>query len=141
MVIGLAHGGISTRDMEKSIDFYTRLLGGRVIMEIEEPKGTPWIVAVQFPDGSCVELFYPRPEQFPLGTALGRNHLAFRVEDIQALHRLLLDEGVPVTVAPRVARDGNLQMWCTDPNNYPVEFLQYVPDCPQLKSGPVVKLS
>lgn len=141
MVIGLAHGGISTRDMEKSIDFYTRLLGGRVIMEIEEPKGTPWIVAVQFPDGSCVELFHPRPEQFPLGTALGRNHLAFRVEDIQALYRLLLDEGVPVTVVPRVARDGNLQMWCTDPNNYPVEFLQYVPDCPQLKSGPVVKLS
>lgn len=140
MVTGLAHGGISTRDMEKSIRFYTGLLGGRIIMEIEEPKGTPWIVTVQFPDGSCVELFYPRPEQFPLGTALGRNHLAFRVEDIQALYRRLQESGVPVTTPPRIARDRNWQMWCQDPNGYPVEFLQYVPDCPQLRQGPAVKL-
>ena len=141
MVRGIAHTGISTRDMGKSIVFYTSILGGRVIMEIEEPKGTPWIVTVQYPDGTCVELFYPRPEQFPLGTELGRNHIAFRVGDIHDLHQKLLDSNVEVTVPPRIARDGNWQMWCIDPNGYPVEFLQYTSGCPQLCPGPVVKLS
>lgn len=136
MVTGLAHAGISTRDMEKSVIFYTEIMGGTIILKIEEPKGTPWIQLVQFPDRSCVELFYPRPEQFPLGTQLGRNHLAFRVDDIHALHQKLLDHQVPVTTAPRIARDGNWQMWCTDPNGYPVEIMQYTEGCPQLGYGP-----
>lgn len=140
MVIGLAHSGLSTRDMEKSIQFYTQILDGRIIMEIEEPKGAPWIVTVQFADGSCVELFYPRPQRFPLGTALGRNHLAFRVDDIQALYRRLSDFRVPITSPPKIVRDGNWQLWCTDPNGYPVEFLQYLPGCPQLTKGPKVTL-
>lgn len=135
MVIGLSHSGISTRDMPASIDFYTRILGGNVIMEIEEPKGTPWIVTVQFPDGSCIELFYPRPDRFPLGTELGRNHIALRVADIYAAERILNENNVAITSRPKIVRDGNLQLWCLDPNGYPVEFLQYLPDCPQLVGG------
>lgn len=140
MVTGLSHGGISTRDMEASIHFYGELLGGRVIMEIEEPKGVPWIVTIQYPDQSCIELFYPRPKQFPLGTKLGRNHLAFRVEDIEALALRLVSAGIPILSGPQKARDQNLQLWCQDPNGYPVEFLQYAKDCPQLVSGPKVLL-
>lgn len=136
MVTGLAHSGISTRDMAKSLDFYVRILGGRIIMEIEEPRGSPWIVTVQYPDGSCIELFYPRPEQFPLGDQLGRNHLALRVEDIRETEALLDQNQVPITSRPKIVRDGNWQLWCTDPNGYPVEFLEYTPDCPQLNRGP-----
>lgn len=135
MVLGLAHIGISTKDMEKSIRFYTEILGGKILMEIEEPKGTPWIVTVIYPDGSCVELFYPRPQQFPLGDKLGRNHLALRVDDIRALEARLDAWSVPITSRPKIVRDGNWQLWCTDSNGYPVEFLEYTPACPQLNPG------
>lgn len=140
MVVGISHIGLSTRDMAGSIRFYTEILGGRIIMEVEEPKGTPWIVNVQFEDGSSIELFYPRPEKFPLGTELGRNHPAFRVDDIHALERRLVSYGVPITSPARIVRDGNWQLWCTDPNGYSVEFMEYVPDCPQLKRGEKVIL-
>lgn len=136
MVTGLSHIGLSTRDMEASIRFYTEILGGEILMEIEEPKGTPWIVTVQYPDGTCIELFYPRPEQFPLGTELGRNHPALCVDDIHALEQRLDDYGVTITSRPKIVRDGNWQLWCLDPNGYRVEFMQYLPGCPQLTHGP-----
>ena len=139
MIKGLLHAGISTRDMEQSLHFYIDVLGGRVIMEIEEPKGTPWIVCVQYPDGSCLELFYPRAD-FPLGTELGRNHVCLAVDDIHALERRLDQFGVAISSRPEQVRDGNLQLWCTDPNGYPVEFIQLMPGCPQLSrpTEPVV---
>ena len=136
MVIGLSHVGISTRNMAESIDFYTRILGGEILMEIEEPKGSPWIANVQYQDGTCVALFYPRPQQFPLGTELGRNHLSLRVDDIRELERVLDENGVTITSRPKIVRDGNWQLWCLDPNGYPVEFMEYVPGCPQLTHGP-----
>ena len=140
MIRGLAHTGLSTRDMEASLDFYTRLFEGKIIMKIEEPKGTPWIEMLRFPDGSLLELFYPRPEQFPLSDKLGRNHLAFRTDDIAAMHGLLLENGIQGVTDIKVARDGNLQMWCTDPNGYRIEIMEYGPDAPQLKDGPCVTL-
>ena len=132
MIIGLSHVGISTRDMEGSLRFYIQVLGGRHILQVQEPKGTPWIENIQFPNGTCVELFYPQPEQFPLGTQLGRNHLSFVVEDIHALEKHLDEYNVMITSRPKIVRDGNWQLWCTDPNGYPVEFMQYMPGCPQL---------
>lgn len=140
MTTGLAHTGISTRDMERSLWFYTELFDGKVIMRIEEPKGTPWIEMVRFPDMSILELFYPRPEQFPLGNELGRNHLAFRVDDINAFHDRLQSAGVEGITGIKTARDGNLQMWCTDPNGYRIEILQYKKDAPQLSDGPCLTL-
>ncbi|NLZ99767.1 MAG: VOC family protein [Clostridiaceae bacterium] len=134
MVDGIIHAGISTRDMDKSIWFYSEVLGGRVIMEIEEPKGTPWIVTVQYPNGTCVELFYPRAD-FPLGTKLGRNHLCLGVSDIHAIEERLDTYGVTVTGRATKVRDGNMQVWCIDPNGYRVEFIQYIPGAPQLTHG------
>ena len=140
MVKGLGHAGISTRNMDESIRFYCDILGGRIILEVEEPKGTPWIKCVQYPDNTCIELFYPRKD-FPLGTELGRNHSCFIVEDILELFQKLKESEIPITTEPRVARDGNLQMWCLDPNGYPVEFLQLTDTCPQVLHGPKVILS
>lgn len=139
MVKGLVHAGISTIDMDKSIWFYCDLLGGRIILEVEEPKGTPWIKTVQFPDGTCIELFYPRKE-FPLGTKLGRNHSCFAVDNIELLFDSLTANHIQIIQDIKIARDGNKQMWCLDPNGYRVEFLQLIPGCPQLTPGPKVTL-
>ncbi len=135
MVQGISHIGLSTKNMEASLAFYITVLGGRKIIRIEEPKGTPWIETIQYPDGTCVELFYPRPEQFPLGTELGRNHLCFRVDDIRAIEQRLDSFQISITSRPKIVRDGNWQLWCQDPNGYPVEIMQYTPGCPQLTPG------
>lgn len=139
MVKGMCHTGISTTDMEKSLWFYGDLLGGRLILEVEEPKGTPWIKTLQFPDGTCIELFYPRKE-YPLGKELGRNHACFCVSDIEKLEQHLRSHGICITQEVKLARDGNKQFWCLDPNGYRVEFIELMPGCPQLSGGPSVLL-
>lgn len=139
MVKGMCHAGISTTDMEKSLWFYGELLGGRLILEVEEPKGTPWIKTLQFSDGTCIELFYPRKE-FPLGKELGRNHVCFSVSQIEELEQRLRSHGVSITQEVKTARDGNKQFWCLDPNGYRVEFIELMPGCPQLSGGPSVLL-
>jgi catechol 2,3-dioxygenase-like lactoylglutathione lyase family enzyme len=116
-------------------------LGGNRIIQVQEPKGTPWIETVQYEDGTCVELFYPRPDQYPLGTQLGKNHLCFSVENIRELEERLDECGITVTSRPKIVRDGNWQLWCQDPNGYPIEFMQYMPGCPQLGCDKCVVLS
>ena len=140
MTIGLAHTGLSTKDMAKSLWFYTELFNGKVIIKIEEPKGTPWIEMIRFDDYSILELFYPRPEQFPLGNQLGRNHICFKTDDIEALHKKLVENNVDGITNIQLARDGNKQMWCIDPNGYKIEIMEYTPTCPQLNNGPCVTL-
>ena len=139
MIKGLLHAALSTRSMEASLRFYRDMLGGRLIVQVDEPAGRPLAELLQFEDGTCLELFHPR-EDAPFGADCGRNHLCFTVDDMAALEKKLEENGVAIDTRPRVARDGNLQMWCVDPNGYRVEFMQLDPNGPQMKKGPVVKL-
>lgn len=139
-VRGLAHAAITVRDMEGSLKFYQVVFGAKKIMDIEEPKGTPLIEYLQFPDGTCLELFYPRKET-PLGHQLGRNHLAFYTDDMEACYKRLCEYQVAVPAPPKTARDGNRQLWCTDPNGYQVELIEYVEGCPQRKPQEIRHLS
>ena len=102
MNIGLAHTGISTKDMQKSLWFY--------------------------------------PDKFPLGDKLGRNHLAFKTDDIKGLREKLIANKVEGITEIITARDGNLQMWCLDPNGYRIEILEYKKDAPQITDGPCITL-
>ena len=139
MVSGIGHIAISTNDFEKSIWFYEDVLKGRRIVEINEPSGEIFIVGLKYPNGTYIELFAPRKE-YPLGKQLGRNHMCFVVEDMAELATVLKDEGIHTEGAPVVARDGNLQMWCVDPNGYRVEFMQYQAGCPQLNPNRFLKI-
>ena len=139
MVVGLSHTGLTTKDMDKSIWFYTNIFDGKLILNVEEPKGTPWIKLIRFRDGSMLELFYPR-EQFPLSDKQGRNHIAFRVDDIESMREKLLKNNIEGITDIILARDGNKQMWCVDPNGYRVEIMEYQEGCPQLGNGEVVTL-
>ena len=131
MITGLLHAAVSVRDMDESLAFYRGLLGAKVIFTKDEPEGCPLIVCLQFPDGSCLELFYPRAE-YPLGGELGRNHFCLITDDIEETQRSLDAAGVEITSRARRVSDGNMLIWCLDPNGYRVEIMQLMPGCPQL---------
>jgi len=78
--------GIRVMDVQKSIDFYTKLLGMKVINrgKIEQTKGET--VALQNEEGGFVlELNYYEKDS-PFNTAYtvgeGLDHLAFKVDDL-----------------------------------------------------------
>ena len=65
MITGIAHAAINTKDMEKSLDFYIRVLGFSKAFSIEHPETkAPWIEYLQ--SGSqFIELFYNGTEDNP----------------------------------------------------------------------------
>ncbi|MEG2083117.1 MAG: VOC family protein, partial [Oscillospiraceae bacterium] len=111
MITGLLHSAISVRDMKASLKFYCELLGAKILFTKDDPEGNPLIVCLQFSDGSCLELFYPR-EEYPVGRELGRNHFCLIADDIYEVEGALDAAGVTIESRVQKVRDNNLQVWC-----------------------------
>jgi lactoylglutathione lyase len=82
----LIYTGIRVKDMEKSIEFYTKLLGMKLTgrTKFESTKGeTAGLVSEE--GGHLLELnFYGKGSEFDTeyGVGEGLDHLAFQVEDL-----------------------------------------------------------
>jgi len=95
--------GIRVTNVQKSIDFYTKLLGMKVINrgKIEQTKGET--IALQSQEGGFIlELnYYEKDSPFntPYNAGEGLDHLAFKVDDLdkaleearKAGHRVILE--------------------------------------------------
>ena len=56
MVTSFAHAALTVQDMDKSVDFYTRVLGFKKAFDILEPEtGKPWIVYIAVAPGQEVK--------------------------------------------------------------------------------------
>jgi lactoylglutathione lyase len=135
IITGIAHIALTVRDMEKSLDFYTRALGCKRAFELPEPKtGAPWIVYLQAGKTQFVELFYNGSVDNPWKPALrGFNHLCFQVDDLQKAAKQIEEAGYKLTSAPKEGSDKNWQAWVTDPDGVRIELMQIDPDSPQGK--------
>ena len=129
MIKDLAHIAINVADMEKSIAFYEKALGGKKVFSFADTKGNPWIEYVKLAPNSFVELFYNRQGE----NSGSFNHMCFEVDDIQVAAQMILDAGAPLTTAPTMGCDGNWQCWTVNPDGNRIELMQYGPDAPQLK--------
>jgi len=135
MLSGLSHLALTVKDMEKSKDFYCRVLGLKKVFEINEPKtGDPWIVYLHVGKRQFVELFYNGTRDNPWEPALrGFNHICFEVEDIQQFERHVKAEGYALDKQPKLGIDNNWQCWITDPDGVRIEVMQISPDSPHGK--------
>jgi lactoylglutathione lyase len=78
--------GIRVKDLQKSLDFYVKLLGMRIVGrgKLEQTKGE-WVELASEKNGFTLELNYyernsPYYAEYELGEAL--DHLTFKVEDL-----------------------------------------------------------
>ena len=88
---GLGHFALYTKDIEKTVDFYTGTLGFQKIedFEIEKPEGIMKIVFLM-----CVDIIMEVIQE-PAGTTDGVfQHLAIQVTGLEELIPLLKEEGI-----------------------------------------------
>jgi lactoylglutathione lyase len=95
--------GIRVTDVQKSIDFYTKLLGMKVVSRGKNEQTKGEYVALQSEDGGFIlELNYyekDSPYNTPYSAGEGLDHLAFKVDNLdkaleearQAGHRVILE--------------------------------------------------
>lgn len=134
-MIGITHLAITVKDMDKSLDFYCRVLGIKKVFDLPDPKtGSPWIVYLHMGANQFVELFYNGTVDNPWDSSLrGFNHICFEVDDIQRITNQIKQAGYPLDREPQMGADTNWQAWVTDPDGIRIELMQIGPDSPQGK--------
>ena len=112
---GVNHLALVCRDMERTVDFYTNVLGMPLVKTIELPAGMGQHFFFDCGGGDCLAFFWfpdapdgvpgisapaARPDQGELTSAVGSmNHVAFDVapEKIEEYRDRLIAAGVPCT--------------------------------------------
>ena len=121
------HTMIRVADLEKSVDFYTRLLGMKETRRRDVPEGKYTLVFVGYGDeasDAMLELTYNYGvETYDQGTAFG--HLAIGTEDIYGLCERLAAEGVKIPRAPGPLKFGTTVIaFIEDPDGYKIELIE-----------------
>jgi lactoylglutathione lyase len=124
----LLHTMIRVFDMDKSIDFYTRHLGMKLLRRKDYPSGEFTLAFVGYGDENdhtVVELTHNWGQKTPydLGSAFG--HLAIGVGDIYGTCEKLGAEGVKIPRAPGpMKHGGSVIAFIEDPDGYKIELIQ-----------------
>ena len=124
----MLHTMIRVRDLDKSLDFYTRLLGMKLLRKKDYPTGEFTLAFVGYgaeEDSTVVELTHnwPRKEPYALGEGFG--HLAISVGDIYAACERLAAEGVKIPRPPGpMKHGGSVIAFIEDPDGYKIELVE-----------------
>lgn len=124
----LLHTMIRVKDLEKSIDFYTRLLGMKLTRRKDYPSGEFTLAFVGYGDESdttVVELTHNWGQQEPYDLGSGFGHLAIGVPDIYKTCEALEAEGVPIPRPPGpMKHGGSVIAFIEDPDGYKIELIE-----------------
>ena len=110
--------------MDRSIDFYNRILGMEIISRKTSPRGSK-LVFLRFPDTNCELELCSFSDSGNIEVPEDLVHLAFQVEDLEQCIANLQKEGVPITEGPIKTKNGTRFIFTEDPDKYEIELMQY----------------
>jgi len=123
----LLHTMIRVGDLEKSISFYTRIMGMRLLRRQDYPGGRFTLAFVGYGDESetaVIELTHNwDTESYEPGNAFG--HIAIGSEDIYALCERIRADGGIISREPGPMQHGNTVIaFVRDPDGYAIELIE-----------------
>lgn len=124
------HTSIRTSDMDRSIDFYTRLMGLKLQSRREIPQNDAEIAFLQDPQGKGAKLeltFYRRQKKFSQAEYEDRlfDHLAFEVRDVKGTVATLRNENITIADEPfKLGPLGPLIAFIEDPDGTLIELIE-----------------
>jgi lactoylglutathione lyase len=128
--IMFVHTSIRTSNMERSIGFYTRLLGLTVLSRREIPQNNAEIAFLQDPQAKDATLeltFYRDQKRFSQPAYEDRvfDHLAFEVKDMNQTMQAMRDAKVMITDEPfKLSATGSLIAFVEDPDGTLIELIE-----------------
>ncbi len=124
----LLHTMIRVRDLDKSLDFYTRLLGMNLLWKKDYPSGEFTLAFVGYgaeEDNAVVELTHNWGQEEPYDLGTGFGHLAIGVPDIYGTCKQLAAEGVNLPRPPGpMKHGGSVIAFVEDPDGYKIELIE-----------------
>ncbi len=123
----LLHTMLRVGNLQRSIDFYTGVLGMKLLRTSENPEYKYSLAFIGYgnnPEHAEIELTYNwGVEQYELGTAFG--HIALGVPDCYAAVEKIKAAGGNVTREAGPVKGGTTVIaFVTDPDGYKIELIQ-----------------
>ena len=123
----ILHTMLRVGSLEKSIDFYSNVLGMRVLRRKDYPEGKFTLASVGYQeeiDGAVLELTHNWDvEKYDLGTGYG--HIAIEVDDAYLACEMVKKRGGKVTREAGPMKHGaTVIAFVEDPDGYKIEFIQ-----------------
>ena len=124
----ILHTMIRVKDLDKSIEFYTRLLGMRLLRRRDFPSGKFTLAFVGYGDeasNAVIELTHnwDQQEEYEQGSAFG--HLAIGVPDIYSTCERLTAANVSIPRPPGPMKHGGSTIaFVDDPDGYKIELIE-----------------
>ena len=122
------HTMIRVGDLQRSVDFYTKLLGMKELRRNDVPDGKYTLAFVGYGEeenSTVIELTHnwDQAEPYTLGSAFG--HLAIGVADVYQTCERLAAAGVKIPrPAGPMAHGGAVIAFIEDPDGYRIELVQ-----------------
>jgi lactoylglutathione lyase len=123
----ILHTMLRVGDLQRSIDFYTQVLGMQLLRTTDRPEQKYSLAFVGYGDErsqAVLELTYNYGvDRYDLGTAFG--HIAIAVDDAYAACEKIRAAGGAVTREPGPVKGGTTVIaFVTDPDGYKIELIQ-----------------
>lgn len=132
MIIGLTHVAVRVTDINRSIEFYSELLGLPEQFRLTNDAGDPCLVYLKVSDNQFIELFPGAQGSHIPPENAGVVHICLQVDDIQQTYKEMIARGVVPHGEPILACDESWQFWTHDPDGNPIEFHQFTPESRQI---------
>ena len=123
----ILHTMLRVGDLDKSIAFYSEVLGMKLLRRSDYPEGKFTLAFVGYQDeaaGAVLELTYNwGVSSYEMGNAYG--HIAIEVEDAYKACEMVKQRGGKVIREAGPMQHGKTVLaFIEDPDGYPIEFIQ-----------------
>ena len=123
----ILHTMLRVGDLQRSIDFYTKVLGMKLLRTSENPEYKYSLAFLGYgsnPDHAELELTYNwGVDKYEMGSAYG--HIAISAEDIYQTCEQVRAAGGNITREPGPVKGGTTVIaFITDPDGYKVELIE-----------------
>ena len=123
----ILHTMLRVGDLQRSIDFYTQVLGMKLLRQKDYPDGQFTLAFIGYGDESAntvIELTYNwDTDQYDIGNGFG--HLAIEVDDVYKAAEQIRQAGGRIIREPGPMNAGTtLLAFVADPDGYEIELLE-----------------
>ena len=126
--VRLNHFGIYVKDLDESMNFYTKIMGFHEAFSVKGKDGKPALVYLQINRDTFVELA-PASADHPVGVS----HIGIWADDVNKTVAILRERGVKMD-NPISGGTKALLTNMFDPNGVRLELLEYPPESLQRKA-------
>jgi lactoylglutathione lyase len=119
------HTRFRVNDLDRSIHFYTQVLGLKEVSRSTSPRGSTLVFLQPSVGGEMLELCH-YPSSGPVHVPADLIHVALEVDDLDAFGKHASSLGYPWSDGPTVTESGTRFAFLDAPEGYEVEIIERI---------------